>query len=361
MKTRNKDHLTISVDSATIIRAIVIVLGALLVLAFIEAISRALIIIFISLFLALALNPVVSWIARKLKSKSRVRATGTAYLMVLLFLVGFFALVIPPLVKQTADFIKDVPGTIQEFKQNDSTVSQLVYQYDLEAQVDRFASDFSSRFQDIGQPILTTAGAVGTAVASAIAVLVLTFMMLVEGPKWLDKFFAIQPKSKRAARKKLAYRMYKTVTGYVNGQLILAFLAGVFAFIALMIGSKVFHASINEVALAAIVSLFALLPLIGTTIGAVIVVIACLFVSTPLALSIAVFFVIYQQIENITIQPYIQARTNRLTPLIVFTAALVGVTFAGILGALVAVPVAACIKILLEEHYKNRLSRAEKG
>jgi predicted PurR-regulated permease PerM len=360
MKSRNKDHLTISVDSGTIIRAIVIVLGALLVLAFIEAISRALIIIFISLFLALALNPAVGWIARKLKSKSRVRATGTAYLMVLLFLVGFFALVIPPLVNQTADFIKDVPGTIQEFKEDDSTVSRLVYQYDLEAQVDRFASDFSSRFQDIGQPVLTTAGAVGTAVASAIAVLVLTFMMLVEGPKLLDKFFAIQPKSKRAERKKLAHRMYKTVTGYVNGQLILALLAGTFAFIALMIGSSVFDASVNEVALAAIVALFALLPLIGTTIGAVIVVIACLFVSTPLAISIAVFFIIYQQIENITIQPYIQARTNRLTPLIVFTAALVGVTFAGVLGALVAVPVAACIKILLEEHYKKRLSRAEK-
>lgn len=343
------------------VRAVAIVLGALLALAFIEAIGRALIILFVAFFLALALNPVVGWIARKLKSQSRVRATGTAYLIVLLFLIGFFALVIPPLVKQTASFIQDVPGSIQGFKQNDGALSQLVYRYDLESQVDRFASDFSSRFSDFGQPILTTAGAVGTAVASTVAVLVLTFMMLVEGPRWFNQFLAIQPKSTRAKRKRLAARMYKTVTGYVNGQLILSLLAGAFAFIALMIGSTVFDASINEIAMAAIVSLFALLPLIGTTIGAVIVILACLFVSTPLAIAIAVYFVIYQQLENVTIQPYIQARTSRLTPLIVFTAALIGVTFGGVLGALVAVPVAACIKILLEDRYKNRLSVAEKS
>lgn len=361
MVFNKKNHTTISVETSTMIRAVAVVIAVLFLLAFLKAISQALVILFVSFFLALALNPAVSWIAKRLKNQSRMRATGAAYLVVLVFLVGFLSLVLPPLVRQTIDFVRDVPQTIQEFKTGDSAVSRFVQNYNLDDQVDRFASDFGHRFQDVGDPILTTAGAVGTAVASTIAVLVLTFMMLVEGPSWFDKILAIQPKSKREKRRKLAYRMYKSVTGYVNGQLILAFLAGSFAFLALVISSSIFDASINAIALAGIVALFALLPMVGTTIGATIVVLASLFVSTPLAITMAVFFVIYQQLENVTIQPYIQSRTSQLTPLMVLSAALVGVAFAGILGALVAIPVAASIKILLEEHYNNRLESAEKS
>jgi predicted PurR-regulated permease PerM len=354
-----KSDQTISIDTGTMVRGVLIVIGAFLALSFIKAIASALIILFIAFFLALALNPAVSWISKRLKSKSRVRATGAAYILVLAFLIGFFSLVIPPLVKQTTDFIQEVPSTIQDFKNSDSAFSRFVYKNDLDKEVDRFTSDFASRFSDIGQPVLTTAGAVGSAVATSIAVLVLTFMMLVEGPSWFDKILATQSKSQRVKRRKLAYRMYRTVTSYVNGQLLLALIAGATAFIALIIGSSVFNASINEIALAGIVSLFALLPLIGTTLGAIIVVLACVIVSTPLAIAVAIYFVVYQQIENVTIQPYIQSRTNQLTPLIVFSSAIIGVTFAGILGALVAIPVAGCIKILLEEKYQNRIDQAE--
>lgn len=357
---KKKSTTTISIDSGTMVRAILIVIGALLALAFIEAISKALVILFVAFFLSLALNPAVSWIASKLKSKSRVRATGAAYLLVLVFLVGFFLLVIPPLVKQTADFVREVPQTIEEFKASDTALSRLVYENGLDKEIDRLSSDFVNRFSGVGEPILTTAGAVGTAVASTIAVFVLTFMMLVEGPSWFDKLLAIQPKSKREKRKRIAQRMYKSVSGYVNGQLILAFLAGNFAFVALLVGSAIFDVSVNEIALAGIVALFALLPLIGTTIGASIVVLASLLVSIPLAIIMAVFFIVYQQIENVTIQPYIQSKTSQLTPLIVLSSALIGVTFGGLLGALVAIPAAACIKILLEERYRHRVETAEK-
>lgn len=359
MKKTRDDHLTVSVDTITMLKAVAIVITAFLALMFLDAISKALILILVALFLALALNPAVSWIAKRLKSKSRARATGAAYLFVLAFLVAFFWLVLPPLVKQTVDFIQDVPRTIQEFKTSDTAASRFFYRYNLDEEVDRFSADFGNRFSDLGQPVLATAGAVGTAVVSLLTVVVLTFMMLVEGPNWLDKLLAIQPKSKREKRRLVVRKIYRAVTGYVNGQLILSLLAGVATFVALMIASRVFDVQINEVALAAIVSLFALLPLIGTTIGASIVILATLFVSTPLAITMAVFFIVYQQIENVTIQPYIQARTSKLTPLIVFSAALIGVTFGGILGALVAIPTAASIKILLEEHYRNRLQNAE--
>lgn len=361
MKNKDQQHLNVSVDSWTMVRAVVIVVGAYLALSFISAISQALLILFISFFLAMALNPAVSWIAKKLKSKSRVLATGIAYIIVITFLVTFLWLVVPPLVKQTADFVRDVPKTIQEFKTSDSAVSRFVYRYDLDKQVDRFNSDFSSRFSDVGQPVLSTAGAVGSAVATSIAVLVLTFMMLVEGPTWINKLIAVQPKSKREHRKKTAYRMYRTVTGYVNGQVIIALIAGAFAMIALIIFSRLFDVTVNAIALGGIVSMFALLPMIGATLGAIIVVLATLFVSTPLAITMAIYFVIYQQVENVTIQPYIQAKTSQLTPLLVFAAALIGVTFGGILGAFIAIPAAASLRILIASRYHERLLTADKS
>jgi predicted PurR-regulated permease PerM len=180
-------------------------------------------------------------------------------------------------------------------------------------------------------------------------------MMLVEGPMWVERILEAQPKGKREARKKLLQKLYRVVTNYVNGQVIVAFIAGSFALIALLVASNIFGVSINAVALAGIIMLFGLLPLIGATIGAVIVVLACLLQSVPLAITMGIFFVIYQQVENLTIQPYIQSKASNLTPLIVFTAALIGVSVGGLLGAFVAIPTAGCIKIFVEDYYSRRI------
>ncbi|MEX2014544.1 MAG: AI-2E family transporter [Candidatus Saccharimonadales bacterium] len=356
------ERTKIELDTGSIIRAIAIVIGALLVLSFVKIISHALTLIFVAFFLAMALNPAVSFIARSLKSSGRVMATGIAYILVITFLIGFFAVVVPPLFRQTVDYIKDVPSAIASFQSGDTTVSRLVEDYNLNDQIDQFADDFKNQFSNVGEPVLSTANRVGSIVVSTIVVFVLTFMMLVEGPVWLKKFFDAQPKNKREKRKRIAQKIYKQVTGYVNGQVLVAIIAGIFAFIALVIGASVFNEDINEVALAAIVALFALLPLIGATLGAIIAIFACLLVSLPLAIAMAVYFIIYQQIENATVQPFIQSRSSSLTPLIVFISALIGVSLGGLLGAFVAIPVAGTIKILLEEYYlKNSASPSAKS
>lgn len=353
------DRIKIELDTGSIIKAIAIVIGALLVLSFVKIISHALTLIFVALFLALALNPAVSFIASKLRSRSRVAATGLAYLLVTVFLAGFFAIVIPPLFRQTVDYIKDVPETISSFQASDTTLSRLVDDYNLNEQIDQLSADFRDQFKDIGEPALSTAGRVGSTVVSTVAVFVLTFMMLVEGPAWLKRIFEAQPERKREKRRRVAQRIYKQVTGYVNGQLLVATIAGVFAFVALVIAGSIFDASINEVALAAIVALFALLPLIGATLGAIIVVFACLLVSLPLAITMLIYFIIYQQIENATVQPMIQSRVNNLTPLIVFISALIGVSLGGLLGAFIAIPTAGAIRILFEEYYLNTKTKSK--
>ncbi len=149
--------------------------------------------------------------------------------------------------------------------------------------------------------------------------------------------------------------MYKVVTNYVNGQVLIAAMGGLFASIAIFILSQIFEAPVNAIALGGIISMFALLPLIGTILGSVVVVLACLLVSPPLALAVAIYFVIYQQIENVTIQPYIQSRGNNLTPLIVFAAAILRCRELAVFwGAFVAIPAAGCIKILVEDYFANR-------
>lgn len=360
MAIKHKDRVSITIDTATILKILGIVILAFVGLSILKKAAPVLILIFVAFFLALALNPAVGYIAKKLKSQSRVRATGIAYIAVLTLLITFFMLVTPPLMKQTADYVKQVPGTIQNAKNEDSSLGNFVKTYKLEKQVDQISSDFSKRFENVGEPALTAASTLVVIIASTVAVLVLTFMMLVEGPKWLDKLWAIQPKDKRESRKQTAGKMYKVVTSYVNAQFLIAFIGANFALIALFILSNIFNASINVIALAGIVGLFSLMPMIGATIGAVIVVIATLLVSAPLAISMGIYFIIYQQIENTTIQPYIQAKNNNLTPLMVFTAALIGASVAGLLGALVAIPTIGCIKILVEDHYHRRVEQAEK-
>lgn len=357
MALKHKDTISITTDVATILKIIGSVILAVIGLAIIKKAAPVLVLIFIAFFLALALNPAVSYIARKLKSQSRVRATGIAYIAVLTLIISFLSLVIPPLVKQTVDFVEEVPGSIQNAKNEGSSLGNFINTYNLEKQVDQISSDFSSRFSNVSEPALSAASTLVFAMASIVIVLVLTFMMLVEGPKWLERFWATLPKEKREDRKQTAYRMYKVVTNYVNAQFLVAFIGANFALVALFILSNIFNVSVNVIALAGIVGLFSLMPMIGATIAAVIVVLATLLVSVPLALAMGIYFVIYQQIENVTIQPYIQARNNNLTPLLVFAAALIGASVGGILGALVAIPTIGCIRILVEDHYHKRVEK----
>jgi predicted PurR-regulated permease PerM len=321
--------------------------------------AHVLSLVFAAFFLALALNPAVSFIRRRLKIESRAKATAVAYLGVVIFLAVFFALVIPPLVRQTQVFIKQVPQTVSDFQNQDTSISRAVERYNLDTRLTEGAKDFASHYSDFGDTLLNTGRRVAEAVASLFAVLVMAFMMLVEGPRWFELYFGTLSEKRRKHQKKLADRMYKAVSGYVNGQVLLAVVAGTFAFIALEIAGRVLDVPSNSAALAGIVAVFGVIPLFGNPIAATLVVLVCLLNSITLAIIMAIYFVVYFFIENHTFQPYIQSRLNELTPLLVFIAAIVGVSLGGILGAIVAIPAASAIKILVEDYFSNRPKNEE--
>jgi predicted PurR-regulated permease PerM len=356
MPLLNNRKVTVTFTDRTVVRIVIIVVLTFLGILFINKILSALVLIFLSLFLAVALNPAVSWISKHLRIKSRVRATGIAYLIVLSVITAFLVLVVPPLVRQTNDFAQALPDTIERYTDDDSAPMRFIREHNLEEDVQNGIQSLRNNVQDIGGQAVTTVNAVLAFVVSLVAVLVMTFMMLVEGPMWLKKFWDTQDPEKSERHKRVLSKMYKVVTGYVNGQLLIALIAGFFSLIVLMIVSTLLDVSVNVVVYALIITLTSLIPMFGATIGAIIVVALCAFVSWPLAGIMAIFFLIYQQVENATIQPGIQARQNELTPLLVFIAALIGIGFGGILGAFIAIPVAGCIRVWIVEYYGDRLS-----
>ncbi len=358
MVSMNKSKVEVTVSNRTIVRVILIVVATFLGIRFVMNISHALTLIFSAFFLALALNPAVSWISKKLRIKSRAAATGIAYLSVLVFLIAFLAAVVPPLVRQTSDFISDLPNTIESVQDTNSGLGKIVNKYNLQDTVDNIANDMRGRIKDLPQPVLSTASKIGSGLVSLIAVLFMTFMMIVEGPMWFDRMLELQNAKKRAHRRDLALQMYRVITNYVNGQLLIAAIAATFAFVALMIASSVFGVSVNALGLAGIIALAGLIPMIGNTIGAAIVVVVSALSSIPLAITMAIFFLVYQQIENVTIQPYIQSRKNELSPLLVFIAALCGIGLGGLLGGFVAIPLAACLRILLKDYLNHKQEKA---
>ncbi len=348
---RKKDQeLHVTISNQTMVRVIAFGVATYAAFRFFDNIRHPLTIIFISFFLAMALNPAVSFVTRKLKSKSRVRGTAVAYLVVLTVLITFFSLILPPLISQTTNFLRDVPNSINNLETQNSSIGRLVRKYNLNEQLNKVSADFGKNVGKSGGPVLTTAKSILTVVVSVITVFVLTFMMLVEGPSWVKKFIDTLPERRQKRVQRLLKSMYVLVTRFVNAQVIVALIAGMFATVALTVASHIYRVSINPIALAGLVTLFGIIPTIGNILAAVTVAFVCLFTSVPLAVTMLIYFIIYQQIENVTIQPYVQSRNNDLTPMLVFIAALLGIGFGGLLGGFVAIPAAGCIKILLSDY-----------
>ncbi len=349
-----KTEVEISISNRTILRIILFLLGTVIFLRLVDNMRHPLTLIFVSFFLAMAINPIVIRLSNMLKNKSRVRATALAYTAVMSMLIAFIVLIVPPLISQTTEFIREVPKTLSEVKTSDSSLGRFIRRYDLEEQVQNFASDWTRNLGDVQGPVLTTANRIFANVLSIVTVLVLTFMMLIEGPKWMREIWKHVPIHRRAHDQEIARKMYKVVTNYVNGQVLVASIGAVFAMVALIIASTIIGVSVNAVALAGIIFLFALIPSIGTILGSLLVALFCLFASPALAAVMIIYFIIYQQIENASIQPMIQSRGNELTPMLIFIAAILGIGLGGVLGGFVAIPLAGCIKVLFDDWIEDR-------
>ena len=352
---RRKDAeqaVEVTVSTSTVIRVLVLVVVAVMAVAAIRQAAHALTLIFTAFFLALALNMPVHWLAQRLPGKrrgSRTLATGLSFLIIILFLIGFLASITPPIVRQTQTFVQNAPSILDDARSEDSTAGRFIRRYNLENQVDKVSSQLKDRLQNFSGTAVTGVGRVGSSIFSTLTVLVLTYMMLIEGPRWLAFFRKLIPDEHEDHLGDMAADMYKVVTGFVNGQVTLAALAAFLILLPLL----ALHVS-YPIALMVIVFICGLIPLVGHTIGAAIVTTVALFHSPWSAIFILAYYILYQQIENYLVQPRIQANSTDMSPLLVFASVVIGVSFSGLLGGLVAIPVAGCIRVLVLEYLRSK-------
>lgn len=358
-KSSEAQKIELVISNRTVIRVMVMVVLTVLGLAALNKVSHALVLIFVAFFLALALNAPVHWIAEHLPGKrrgSRTLATSISFLIVVFILAGIIALTVPPAVKQISSFVKATPELVNNLRDKDSALGRFVHDNNLEETVANLSDDVSDAAKKSTGSAVATVSTVGTAIVSILTVLVMTFMMLVEGPRWIGygKRLLNEDSSDRVVG--IMRDMYKVVRGYVNGQVALAFVAAVMLLPAMLL----LHVPYAG-ALAPIVFLCGLIPMIGHYIGATLVTLVALSYSWLSAILILGYYILYQQIENYVVQPRVQASATNMSPLLVFASVIVGINLGGILGGLVAIPVAGCLKVLLVDYLENKgkISSAE--
>jgi len=187
------------------------------------------------------------------------------------------------------------------------------------------------------------------AIAAPETIVFLTFFMLLEGRSWVERFYGLLPERSQPRWRRVGHDIYRTVGGYVTGNLLISLIAGVSITIVLL-GMGVPY----SVALGLLVAVLDLIPLAGATIAGIIVVAVAFVHSIVAGIVVAVFFIVYQQLENHFLQPVIYGRTVQLSPLVVLVAVLVGAALAGILGALAAIPVAGTMQVIVRDLLAHR-------
>lgn len=357
----------IEIDTKTLIRFWLVIFGFIILAGAIWIAKDVLIMIIIAAFLALALNSPVAKIAKILpgSSKNRVGATAVAYLIIVLIFGALFSVLTPIITDQVKHFSKDLPQIVQNYTGEQSGIRRFITENHLEGMisqaVDSVTRSINSSVSKIGDVFFGSIASIVGWIISLFMVLAMAFLMLVEGPDLIDKIFKVfyTDKILEKNHRRILSRMYGTVSGYVSSIVTICSISATCGSIATAILALIFGFPISLIApIAVLLFVFGMIPMVGTTIAGVL---SALIIGLNLptaGLIFLAYFLIYQQVENNVISPMVQARNNQLSALIIFIALTVGVYAFGLLGALLAIPLAACAKILIQEQLKSRKRRS---
>jgi predicted PurR-regulated permease PerM len=297
--------------------------------------------VLIALFIAVSLDPAVRFLARR--GVRRGLAVTLIFVVVLGLAAGFLLSVIPPLVTQFQNLVDDLPGYVTRLQDRSSRFRELSDRYNLSEQLQGLVGTLPSR---LGTGLLGFTGRVFGAVFNTLTVLVFTIYFMADMPRIRSGVVRLFPIERRARARQVLDLVIDKVGGYMIGNLIISLIAGVASFIAFTVLGVPF-----AVPLAFVIAICDLIPMIGATLGAVIGVTVALFTTDlwPSTVLIAAFFVAYQQLENYLIAPRVLKTTVELGAAAVLLAGLIGATVLGLVGALMAIPVAAAFNVLLNE------------
>lgn len=338
------------VPARSVLRIVLIVVLVAISLYLVYLIRKPLGWLLISIFLAVALSGPVNALQRYMK---RGFAITIVFFGLLLVPIGLIALIVPPLVTEANDFAQNVPQyakDITEYVQNNDRLREINRDYNITQKLQQEAEKLPEKLGGAAKTLRDVGFGIVSSAFALITILVLTAFILSNGRRWTDAALAIRRPDQAARLRRSLDHMSAAVGGYVAGALVIAVIAGVQTYIVLTILGVPFAAP-----LAVIAGLFSLIPLVGATIAAVLIGVVTVFDHFPTATIIwAIWAIIYQQFENHVIQPQVQKRTVHVQPFVTIVAVLFGATLLGIIGALVAIPVAASIQILMREYWDWR-------
>ncbi len=329
-------------STATIARVIFTALGIVALLYAIYLVRSVVFLVIVSAFLAIGLDPAV----RRLEDLGLRRSLAVTVLFVtgIILLAGFVVAVVPPLVSQVTTFVTDLPDYVLEIAENNPRLREFVAQNDVTERLRDATKDLPRLIQGSLGGVLGVAGSILGKFFSLITVLVLTIYFLLSLSKIRAGTLKLIPKSRRTRAQQLADPILGKIGSYIEGQLTIALLSGGLAFLFFLIIALPF-----PIALALWVSIAGLIPLVGATIGAIPAIIVAFFGSIGDGIATVVYFIVYQQLENYLIAPRIFTRAVDVSPAAVLLAALIGGSLLGFIGALMAIPVAASLKLIMQE------------
>jgi predicted PurR-regulated permease PerM len=326
-------------------------LGVAVTYGLVELFIRArsvLVIVGLALFIAVGLDPVVSWLTRK--GWPRWAAVTVVLLALAAVIGGFLAAAVPPLTSQTTALIHQIPTYVKQLQDHNSELGKLNDKYHLQTKV---TSLLSSKGSTLIGGVLGAGELVISTFSEILGVIVLTIYFLAGLPTIKLFFYRLIPHSRRPRTILITDQITVKVGGYVLGNFITSVIAGAGTFIWMIILGIPYPALLGL-----LVALLDLIPVIGSTVGGFIVTLVALTVSLPVAVATLAFYIVYRLAEDYLIVPRIMGRTVEVPAVVSLVAVLLGGVLLGIVGALVAIPVAAAIRVIMNEVTFPRMDRS---
>ncbi|QTE01566.1 AI-2E family transporter [Streptomyces cyanogenus] len=336
----------------TILATIGLVLAAYVGLQLVIEARRVLVWAVIALFFAVALYPAVDAVERRVTRCHRSVATLMVFLVAVVAVGALVALFVTPLAQEGTRLAGRLPHMIEDVRAGRGPVGDLLERTHALRYVQQHQEQIRSFATGLGTPALAFVRSAATTLAGVVTIVVLAYLMVLEGPKAVDGALKLVDEARAARIRRVGAECARTVTGYLTGNLLISVICGALTYVVLLIAGVPFAGL-----LALFVAIADLIPLVGATLGAVVASLAAFIHSIPAGIAAVVFFIVYQQVENHLLQPVILSRAVKLNPLTVLLAILVAVEVAGILGALLAIPVAGMIQVVLRDIWAHREGR----
>jgi predicted PurR-regulated permease PerM len=335
----------------TILVSIGLVLASLLTLYVAYLLSHILALLVVAAFFAIVLTPPVDFVRRTIRV-SKGLATAIVFISLLGLIVALLYMFIRPLVDQTQHFIDNFPEYVSDAKAGRGPVGDLVTRYELDQRIEENRDRLEDALRNSGDDAVKWAQKIFAGILSFVTVLVLAVLMILYGPDLLAGGLATLSPPRRARVKAVATDCARALTGYVMGNLLISAVAGTVTFVALLIFGVPFAG-----VLALFVAFTDLIPLIGATLGAIPTIFVAFLHSTTAGIGMLIVYIVYQQFENHVLQVAIMSKTVHINQLVVLVSVLIGVELFGLLGALLSIPVAGVLQVIVRDLWDNRRGR----